>query len=172
MTLYLGRYLMEKCLRVAMEDITEGRRLKNSYIMYLSKDRCTKKIPGIQKYLDEQFSDKKLGRFEWGKPVNALSVVHIVKFLSTQPGNEKYGNAADELIRWSVLSGQVRNPAAHTIVAITDDIIKESYGNENSAALVRSIRAVLRQAFGNEGKAEAFEIYEGINQMVKKSMEE
>lgn len=172
MTLYLGRYLMEKCMRVAIEDITEGRRLKNSYIMYLSKDRCTKKIPGIQKYLDEQFSDKKLGRFEWGKPVNALSVVHIVKFLSTQPGNEKYGNAADELIRWSVLSGQVRNPAAHTIVAITDDIIKESYGNENSAALVRSIRAVLRQAFGNEGKAEAFEIYEGINQMVKKSMEE
>lgn len=172
MTLYLGRYLMEKCMRVAMEDITEGRGLKNSYIMYLSEDKCTKKIPGIEKYLDEQFSDKKQGRFEWGKPVNALSVVHIVKFLSTQPGNEKYGNAADELIRWSILSGQVRNPAAHTIVAITDDIIKESYGSKDSAALVRSIRAVLRQAFGSEGKDEAFEIYERINQMVKTSMEE
>lgn len=172
MTLYLGRYLMEKRMRVAMEDITVGRDLKNSHIMYLSKDKCTKKIPGIQKYLDEQFSDKKMGKFEWEKPVNALSVVHIVKFLSTQPGNEKYGNAADELIRWSVLSGQVRNPAAHTIVAITDEIIKESYGNKDSAALVRSIRAVLRQAFGNEGKDEAFAIYERINEMVKMSMEE
>ena len=71
-----------------------------------------------------------------------------------------------------MLSGQVRNPAAHTIVAITDEIIKESYGNKDSAALVRSIRAVLRQAFGNEGKDEAFAIYERINEMVKKSMEE
>ncbi|MCI8516527.1 MAG: hypothetical protein HFG75_06635 [Hungatella sp.] len=171
MTLYTGRYLMEKCMRVRLEDVTVGRSLKNSHIMYLDRDKCTGKIPGIQGYLDERFSDKKSGRFEWGKPVNALSIVHIVKFLSTQPGNEKYRQAADEMIRWAALSGQVRNPAAHTIVAITDEIIRESYDNKDSAALVKSIYTVLRQAFGSQWKEEAFEIYGRINVLIKQAME-
>lgn len=172
MILYLGRYLMEKCMRVPLEDIVRGNKLKNSYIMYLSKEKCTEKIPGIEAYLDEQFSDKKLGRFEWGKPVNALSIVYIVRYLSRQPGNERFINAAEEMVKWVNLSVQVRNPAAHTIVAITDDIIKESYDGKDSGALVKSMKTILMQAFGGEAKEEAFGIYEKINRMVKEAMED
>ena len=171
MTLYLGKYLIENCMKVPLEDITTGRKIKNSYIMYLSEEKCTKKIPGIEDYLNEQFSDKKLGRFEWEKPINALSIVHIVKFLSKQPGAEKYIDAAEEMIKWANLSGQVRNPAAHTIISITDETIRNSYDNKNSTALVKSMKTVLIQAFGNQVKEEAFRIYDRINQIVKETME-
>ncbi len=170
MTLYLGRYMLEKCMRVQLEDITIGNRMKNSYIMRLSEEKCTNKIPGIGVYLDEQFSDKKQGRFAWGSPINALSMVHIVKYLSDKPGYEKYGYAADEMIKWAKISGEVRNPAAHTIVAITDETIRESYGKD-SGVLVKSIYTVLRQAFGTEAREEAFGIYERLNTMIREAME-
>lgn len=171
MILYLGKYLMEKCMRVSLEDLTTGRGLKHSQILYLSKEKCVEKIPGIEAYLDEQFSDKKSGRFEWGNPVNALSIVHMARYLSRQPGNEKFANAAEEMVKWVNLSVQVRNPAAHTIVAITDDLIRESYDGKDSGALVKSMKTVLKQAFGGEAKDEAFGIYETINRMVKEAME-
>lgn len=170
MTLYMGRYVLEKCMRVQLEDITIGSRTKNSYIMRLSEERCTRKIPGVGAYLDEQFSDKKQGRFMWGNPVNALSIIHIVKFLSGRSGYEKYGAVADEMIKWARLSGEVRNPAAHTIVAITDETIRESYGKD-SRTLVKNICMVLQKVFGTEAKSDAFEIYEHLNAMIWEAME-
>lgn len=171
MTLYMGQYVLEKCMRVRLEDITIKNKKKNSYLMRLSEEKCTNIIPGIREYLDEQFSDKTQGRFIWGSPVNALSIVYIVKYLSgRQPSYEKYGYSADEMIKWAKLSGEVRNPAAHTIVAITDDVIRESYGKD-SGALVKSIYTVLRQVFGSEVKEEAFGIYEQLNGMIREAME-
>lgn len=171
MTLYLGRYILENCMRIPLGQITEDRRLRNSTIQYLSKDKCTKRIPGIEEYLDEQFSDKKLGAFEWGKPLNALSIVHILSYLSRQDKFERYATAADELKKWSNLSGQVRNPAAHTIVAITDRIIRDSYDNKDSSALCKAIQTIMIQAFGTEAPKEAFDIYETINSFLKNALE-
>lgn len=66
---------------------------------------------------------------------------------------------------------QVRNPAAHAIAAITDDLIRESYDGKDSGALVKAMKTVLKQAFGGEAKDESFGIYETINRMVKEAME-
>lgn len=74
------------------------------------------------------------------------------------------------MMKWVELSSAVRNPAAHTIVSITDDMIRESYGKD-SAGLCRSMQRVLIQIFGTEVKKEAFDIYDTINDRIKIEME-
>lgn len=167
MTEYLAIYILENCMKIKRSELTTVRKLKNSEIMYLTESKCIAKIPGIEAYLDTQFSDKKGGVFEWGKAINALSLVHIVKYLSMQECFKRYEAAATEMLRWVQLSAQVRNPAAHTIISITEDLIRKSYGNKDSQSLCNSMRTILRQVFGNEGKDEAFRIYEKINELVK-----
>lgn len=170
-TEYLALYLMENCMKIKKEEITDRRNVRNSSIFYLSQKKCTAKIPGIKEYLDEQFSDTRQGFFEWGKAINALSIVHIVNFLSRQPAYQRYEQSAKEMLNWVYLSGQVRNPAAHTIVAITDRDIRQSYENKGSAELCRAMKTVLIQIFGNEAKGEGFEIYEKINKWITSSLE-
>lgn len=171
MTEYLAIYILENCMRIKRSEITNVRKLKNSEIMYLSKSKCVSKIPGIDVYLDLQFSDKKGGAFEWGKAINALSLVHIVQYMATQERFKKYEMAAGEMLQWVQLSTQVRNPAAHTIISITEDLIRKSYSNKDSQNLCNSMRTILRQVFGSEGKDEAFKIYERINELVKAASE-
>lgn len=171
MAVYLGIYTLENCMRVSQEDITTQQILKNSKIMYLNKNKCVKRIPGIDKYLDEQFSDKKQGSFEWGRPLNGLSIIHIIRYISKQEAYKKYELATEEMLKWVALSGQVRNPAAHTIISITDDTIRKSYENRDSLALCKAMRTVLKQIFGKEGKNEAFDIYETINRKIKMALE-
>lgn len=162
-------YFLEKCLRVPLERITTQNR--KSKVSYLSEEKCEKEFPGIGAYLDEEFGQTKSGGFEWGNPVSGRVMVHIVKFACK---NEKYGryrDAADELIRWSELSGEVRNPAAHEIVAITEDRIRETYG-KSSSELCRSVQTVLMQAFGSQGRREYFAIYDRINEIIKEVLEQ
>ena len=169
MTEYLGVYILENCMKIKLEDITIGSKSKNSYIMFMAKGKCIQKMPGIKEYLDEQFSDKKSGQYEWGKALNALTVTHLVAFMSKQPQYKKFEMNAKEMLQWSILSNEVRNPAAHTITSITEDTIKQSYGKD-SMALCKSIKKVLMNAFGGEVKKEGFESYEQINSFIKKAL--
>ena len=166
MAAQLGIYILEKHMNISIENIASGRGQKNSTVMFLSQEKCRTYIPGLEQYLDEQFSDTKQGRFEWGRAINALSIAYIITYMCGLDKFAKYKNCAEELRGWAKLSGEVRNPAAHTIVAITDEDIRRSY-SKGSAALCKTMKTILQQIFGNEAKAEAFEIYETINHKCK-----
>lgn len=170
LTLYLAKYILEKGMNIPLIKITESRKTKNTVIMYLSREKSEQRIPGIGKYLDEQFSDRKEGAFTWNRPVNALSLVYILAFLVQRKEYKKYGNAVDELIKWSVLSGQVRNPAAHTIIAITDQTIRDSYDNKDSGKLCKAIYTVLKQVFSSEASDAGYDIYHWINRSIMESL--
>lgn len=164
---YLGIYVLENVMKVSLDSITIGHTVKGSHIMRLNKELCAKQIPGIEEYLDEQFPGR---GFEWGKPLNALTIIHLITYLSKTERYEKYREAVSEMMKWVELSSKVRNPAAHTIVTITDDMIRESYGKD-SAGLCRSMQRVLIQTFGTEAKKEAFDIYDTINDRIRNEME-
>lgn len=166
MAAQLGIYILEKHMNISIGSIASGRGQKNSTVMFLSQEKCKRCIPGLEEYLDEQFSDTKQGRFEWGRAVNALSIAYIVTYMCSKDRYIKYKNCAEELRAWAKLSGEVRNPAAHTIVAITDEDIRRSY-SKGSAALCKNMKTILQQVFGNEAKGEAFEVYETINHKCK-----
>lgn len=169
MTREIAAYILEKCLKISIDKITNTSARSN--IMYLSKEKCLRELPhGIEEYLDEEFSDKRQRAFEWGNPINALSMVYIVAFICKEKKYERYQWASAELIKWSTLVGAVRNPAAHTIIAITEDKIKDVYGYD-SAVLCRSMQTVLMQAFESQVKKADFEIYDRLNQMIGIALE-
>ncbi|MCD7885967.1 MAG: hypothetical protein LUI87_20100 [Lachnospiraceae bacterium] len=165
---YLGIYVLENVMKVRLSDITTESKVKGSKIIRTNREKCTNKISGIEKYLNEQFADR--GGYEWGKPLNALTIIHLITYLSKTERFKKYSEPVSEMMKWVELSSAVRNPAAHTIVSITDDMIRESYGKD-SAGLCRSMQRVLIQIFGTEVKKEAFDIYDTINDRIKIEME-
>ncbi len=171
LTEYLGIFLLEDCMRVPLASITDSRKLKNSTLLLLSKVKCESKINGIVDYLNKQFADTKLGEFDWGKPISATSIVHIVSYLSTKAEFERYAEVTAEMNKWIVLTSQIRNPAAHTIISITEDIFRNSYGNKTSETLVNNMRTALIKIFGKEISKEAFDIYKKINGMIKDELE-
>lgn len=171
MTEYLGIYILENCMHISLSDICNEQNRKNSRIYFLTQSKAETKIPGIGKYLDQQFADTKAGAFIWGSPLNAKSIIYIVAFLSNKDKFQKYESAAKEMLRWSELSTQIRNPAAHTIITITEELIKDSYGKDSSA-LCKMMKTVLRQAFGTEANEAAFAIYEMINERIIAALEE
>lgn len=169
LTREIAAYILEKCLKISLEKITDGSTRSN--IRYLSREKCLRELPsGIEEYLNEEFSERRQRGFEWGNPVNALSMVHIVAFVCREKKFERYQSAAGELIKWSKLVGAVRNPAAHTIIAITEDKIKDVYGYDSSV-LCRSMRTVLMQTFDSQVKKADFEIYDKLNQMIEIALE-
>lgn len=167
MTEFLGIYILEKCMKVKIDDITYKR---SRNVICTNEEKCKGKMPGIDIYLDEQFSDRLSGHYDWGKPLNALSIIHFVKFMSQQEAYKKYASAANEMLKWVELSGQVRNPAAHTIIAINEDSIRAGYEGKDSAALCRAMRTVMIQVFENEMKKTALDIYDQINTMIQDSL--
>ncbi len=167
MTEYLGIYILEYIMRVKLDDITIKQKAKSSYIMKLDKEKCERKIQGIGDYLDEQFPNT---GFEWNKPLNSITIVHMVTFLSRSKEDGKYKEMAAEMMKWVELSAGIRNPAAHTIISINEDMFRSYYGKK-SADLCRSMQHVLLQVFGTEAKKEAFDIYSIINDMIEKEME-
>ncbi len=158
-------------MHISLSDICNEQNRKNSRIYFLTQSKAEAKIPGIGKYLDQQFANTKAGAFIWGSPLNAKSIIYIVAFLSNKDKFQKYESAAKEMLRWSELSTQIRNPAAHTIITITEELIKDSYGKDSSA-LCKMMKTVLRQAFGTEANEAAFAIYEKINERIIVALEE
>ena len=171
MTEYLGIYILEKCMRISLEDFCIKKKKKNTDVYYMSKEKAEAKIPGIGKYLDAQFSDTKAGQYEWGRAINSLSIVFVVLYLSSQEKFKRFKVSAEEMRKWTDLSAQIRNPAAHSIIAITENLIKDSY-DKDSEALCSAMRTVLIQVFGTEAKGEAFEVYSMINRMIAEALQE
>lgn len=171
MTEYLGIYILKKCMRISLEDFCIKKKKKNTDVYYMSKEKAEAKIPGIGKYLDAQFSDTKAGQYEWGRAINSLSIVLIVLYLSSQEKFKRFKISAEEMRKWTDLSAQIRNPAAHSIIAITENLIKDSY-DKDSEALCSAMRTVLLQVFGTEAKGEAFEVYSMINRMIAEALQE
>lgn len=173
MIVNLGIFMLEKCMGIPLENIANKSSRKDSTIYRLDEKKCNAAIPGIGTYMDQVFSDTGAGRYEWGHPLNARSIVYVVKFVSEKERyKEKYGECADDMISWLALSSEVRNPAAHTIIAITENDICQSYKNKDSQALCQSIRKVLIRVFQTEARVEAFDIYEKINDLCMKLLEE
>lgn len=168
---HMGIYVLKDKMHITLDSITKGRMVKGAYIHYLSQEKCENCLPGISSYLDEQFSDTRLGVFAWDKPLNARSIIYILTFMCKKQVYKKFSEDISEMMRWVELSAQVRNPAAHTIIAIGDEMIRKNYGKD-SAALCKKMQHVLSRLFGTEVKKEAFDIYQMINTMIKNAMSE
>ena len=91
--------------------------------------------------------------------------------MSSQEKFKRFKVSAEEMRKWTDLSAQIRNPAAHSIIAITENLIKDSY-DKDSEALCSAMRTVLIQVFGTEAKGEAFEVYSMINRMIAEALQE
>ncbi len=170
MTEYLGIYILEKGMRISLDDLCTKKKRKNTDIYYTSREMAEKKIPGICSYMNSQFSNTKTGQYEWGRAINSLSIVLFVQYLSRQEKFKRFRNSAEEMRKWTELSAQIRNPAAHSIITITESLIKDAY-DKNSEALCNAMRTVLIQVFGTEVKADAFEVYSTINREITEALE-
>lgn len=160
---YLAIYILEKVMMIAIEDITMPYGKKSSQIVGLDKEKCVSKIPGIDTYLDKQF----LAGYRWMSPINSLSIMYLIDYLSQQQKYQKYNQLIREMWKWIDVKDALRNPAAHTIVAITDDAFRECYDGKDSYKLCQAMQRGLKQVFGTEAKDEGYEIYDSINKKVK-----
>lgn len=174
MALYFGYFLLEKCLGIKkLTDIAVNKGLNGSDKYILSQEKCQKNLPGLEGYLNEKFCEN----YQWSYPLNARTISYIAEFLiSKKEEYARYRECGEELIKWTELTSSVRNPAAHTIIAITDDEIRRAYENKDSKTLCKAMRKVLIQALSNVEKSEnvkaAMDIYQHINKMISESMEE
>lgn len=138
----------------------------------LSREKSIAVLPGIDAYLDQEFQQMNCGKFNWGGFVNGRSIVYILKYLCQEESFQNYRDSVEEMLKWNILSANVRNPAAHTITAIEEADIKKFYEGKDSLALCKSIQTVLIRIFSTELKKESFEIYQMINNEIQKSLEE
>lgn len=166
-TEYIANYMLKNNMKISIESITEAKKKKNSTIYYTSEQKAEKKIKGITQYLNGQFSSN----FEWKKPINARTIVYILKYMTQKSEYKKYQDCVNELEKWLNVVGEVRNPAAHTIMAVTDKEIRSSYGKD-SKVLMEKIQHVLRSIFGKEAPKEAYSIYDTVNQLIIKQLQE
>lgn len=171
MTEYLAIHILEKNFGIKLDEICTVRNQKKSKIYYLSEEKCKSRIPGVIAYLNAYFAYTPKKRFNWGMPLNSQTVVLIVAFLGKDTKNQRMEDIAEEMLKWVDTVGKIRNPAAHTIISITEDTFKEVYG-KTSDALCKKMQNVLRLVFGNEAKEEAFEIYDRINVMIREALEQ
>ena len=156
-----------------LTDIAVNKGLNGSDKYILSQEKCQKNLPGLEGYLNEKFCEN----YQWSYPLNARTISYIAEFLiSKKEEYARYRECGEELIKWTELTSSVRNPAAHTIIAITDDEIRRAYENKDSKTLCKAMRKVLIQALSNVEKSEnvkaAMDIYQHINKMISESMEE
>ena len=172
MNVYTATYILEDCMKISIESICDVRKLKHSVKHMLSQEKCEKVLPGISPYMDEYFSLMRMGRFEWGRDISALNLNALASYAGKKPEFQKYVAAINEMTDWVPLSTFVRNPAAHSIIAITEKHFKEHYQGRSSEELCNRMRTVLIQIFGSEVKKESFDIYDKINRLIKGMLEE
>lgn len=161
---YLSIYILENCMNVKLEEITTH---NNRGVYRTSEERAEAKMPGIACFMNQQFPVR---GYEWGKEINARSMMLFVTFLAQQETYQKYRSVAEELARWVKVANEVRNRAAHTMDFITEEMIADSYSQDSqsrrgSGQLCGSIKAVMIQVFG--AKNTDFTIYETINELCR-----
>lgn len=169
-TEYLGLYIIEAKLGLKKEDFCSQEVRRNNIFVYkLDREKCNNVLPGLEQYFNQQFRT-----FRWGEELSARFVVHIVSFASKQSNYRKLrlSECAAEMLKWLDVIRMVRNPAAHTIVATTEEKIKQFYGNKSSETLVLNMGKVLRVVFGTQVNCnQAFDVYKTINRMIREEME-
>ena len=138
------------------------------------KDKCEEKMPGIEEFLNENyfFENEKKQPFEWGKPINSRGIICLIAYLSQNQTYKRFEDSAKEMLRWAKLCKELRNPAAHSIVAITADLVKEHYEGKNIEKLCTQMEAILRNAFGTEASVETFQVYKTLNRLCVESFSE
>ena len=98
--------------------------------------------------------------------MNSLAVVNVVGYQSEKKEiYKKYAIHVDEMRKWHSLCARLRNPAAHTIVAITDEMFKKEYGGKSADVLCANIRKVMMAVFEKEVPKESFEVFDILNKM-------
>lgn len=165
-TEYIAKYMLENIMKIKLEDITTQKKKKNSILYNTSREKAEKKMKGITTYLNGKFRTE----FDWGKPISARTMVYILEYFIQKTEFQKYKTYIEELGKFLDIVEQVRNPAAHTIMAVTDEKIRSAYGKD-SDILMKKIEKVLRFIFGNEAPEEAYHIYDHINERVVKLLQ-
>ena len=166
LTQYLALFILENCMKINIKTIsTTWGKGKNKRTV-LSKEKCVEKMPGIAEFLNKNYFFTEENRiYEWGNPLNSRVLVCFIAYLSQKEKFQKFKIHAEEMLRWAKLSSELRNPAAHTIVAITPDLIRNEYEGKSLDALCTQMEAVMRTAFGTEASAETFKVYDKLNQL-------
>lgn len=167
LTEYLAVYLLKKGMGVSLEDISNKEKRKHSWLYRLDKEKCEGRMPGITSYLDGLYKKP----YEWGKELNARSMVQIAEFMSNKKEYRKYQRCICEMKKWIKISGAVRNPAAHTIIAITEKHIQDVYDRKGTEMLCKNIIFVLKIVFDKKINPKAFETYDNLNQLICESLE-
>lgn len=168
LTEYLAIYLIEECMgfpRASFCNIT-------SKICKLDKEKAQKVFPGIDAFLDEIYI-KEIGRgFDWNnKALSGRIASQIAAFLVKKEEHQKYQVCVEEFLKWIKISADVRNLAAHTMVAVTEDMMKSAYENLDSAALCKRIQRVMLLCFESGIDEKVFQIYDTINEKIAVELE-
>lgn len=168
----LALYLLQEVMGISLDEIAVKTQRKNSDVYVMDQKRCCRRFPGIDRYMDTQFQYG----FEWNREISALILVQICDFAvqqdtKGQQGLKKYRECVNEMQKWTQISVDVRNPAAHNIVAVTEEKIKNSYDGRNSQTLCSRMQRVLQIVFGSGFNKEAFDMYGKINEMIRQAME-
>lgn len=173
LTQYLAIYLLESVMGVSLDDIAVKRSSRNTNMYKLDRNKCSRRLPGIEKFMDDQYINSKRGNFDWNREINAQMLVQIIEFIVQSNQNEfkEYRDCVKEMQKWAKLSSDVRNPAAHTITTITDEVIRKYYDGKTPEILCKKIQKVMGIIFGNRVKKEVFEMYGTINTMIHEAME-
>lgn len=168
MTEYIAKYIMENIMKIKLQEITTQNKKQNSKIYYTSKQKAEKKMEGITQYLNDKFKSE----FVWGKPISSRILVYILEYLVKRDEFKRYRNCVQELGKFLDVVEQVRNPAAHTIMAVIEDAIRNAYGKD-SAVLMKKMKDILQFIFGNQVPEWGYAIYDNcINSKVKQLLQQ
>lgn len=166
LAVYLSLFIIEKKMRIPLDDFSTKRKRKGSETRYLDEQKCKKIMPEIEKYfMENYFEGKSHQRFEWGRDLNGRAAVNIVGYQSEyNEKHAKYKIHVEEMRKWIHLSAKVRNPAAHTIIAILPEKIREEYEGKSAEMLCANIRKVMVSVLGKEVPKEIFDVFDILNQ--------
>ena len=167
-TVEFASYCLEKCFGVSREDITNVS-LRGEYRW--NQEKAEHALPGISNYMDDQFRSS----FKWEGVIGGRSMVHFLKYADTINTTGLYRGLVEEIEKWPKLSAEVRNVAAHTMAAITDQMIIDAYGNDSERLcqnIQRHMYSVMKKKIGEEPLSQAFDIYKTINEKICDAMNE
>lgn len=165
---YLGLFILEKKMKISVDQISSVRSKRKNATRFLNEQKCKECMPGIEEYFVQKyfFEEEKNRSFRWGNALNSRAVVNLVGYQSEKKEiYKKYAIHVDEMRKWLSLCARLRNPAAHTIVAITDEMFKKEYGGKSADVLCANIRKVMMAVFEKEVPKESFEVFDILNKM-------
>ncbi len=160
----IATYIIECEYKIKIDDICT----KTARDIYkLDKNKTINKLPGIDIYMDNAYGMS----FNWGLPISGNNIIKILTFCLEQGKHTELKEDILEISRWiEDVSVNIRNKAAHTMVAISDEDIRHEYGDKGAKVLCNNIEKIIRHIGAKEIPEGAFDIYNRINEHIKYDM--